>query len=48
MQPPKAGVNVTNRITTALKAISINIMDHIIAAGDKYYSFAEQGLIENN
>lgn len=45
LQPSKADIEVTKRITAALEAISISIMDHIIVAGDKYVSFAEKGLI---
>ena len=45
LQPSKADIEITKRITAALEAISISIMDHIIVAGDKYVSFAEKGLI---
>ncbi|NLB77996.1 MAG: hypothetical protein GX796_03875 [Clostridiaceae bacterium] len=41
----KDDVEVTKRITAALEAIAISVMDHIIVAGDKYVSFAEKGLI---
>lgn len=44
-QPSKADIEVTKKIVVALSAISISVIDHIIAAGDKYTSFAEQGLI---
>jgi len=45
MQPSKADIEVTQRIREALKAISIGTVDHVIAAGDKYYSFAENNLL---
>ena len=45
LQPSKADIEVTKRIITALEAISISVMDHIIVAGDKYMSFAEKGLL---
>jgi len=45
MQPSKADIEVTQRIKEALKAISIGVVDHVIAAGDKYYSFAENNLL---
>lgn len=45
LQPSAADTEVTKRITTALDAISIKVVDHIIVAGDKYTSFAEKGLI---
>lgn len=45
MQPSGADINVTKKIVTALEAISISVVDHIIVAGEKYLSFAEKGLI---
>jgi len=45
MQPSGADINVTKKIVTALEAISISVVDHIIVAGEKYYSFAEKGVI---
>ncbi|MBA1335388.1 MAG: UPF0758 family protein [Firmicutes bacterium] len=45
MQPSKADVEVTGRITQALETISVNVVDHIIVAGERYFSFKENGLI---
>ena len=45
MQPSNADIEVTKKIVTAIEAISIKVMDHIIVAGDNYYSFAEKGLM---
>lgn len=45
MKPSQADIEVTERIRTALEAISIHVIDHIIVAGDKYVSFAEKGLL---
>ena len=45
LQPSQADIEVTKRISTALGAISISVVDHIIVAGDKYMSFAEKGLL---
>lgn len=45
LQPSNADINITKKISVALEAISINVVDHIIVAGDKYMSFAEKGLI---
>jgi len=45
LRPSGADIEVTKRITTALESISIKVVDHIVVAGDKYFSFAEQGLI---
>ncbi len=40
-----ADIEATKRIKTALNSISISIVDHIVVAGDKYVSFAEEGLL---
>lgn len=41
----KADEEATKKIKAALNAISIQVMDHIIVAGNSYISFAEEGLI---
>ncbi len=45
LQPSSADLEITKRIVAALEAISINVTDHIVVAGDRYISFAEKGLI---
>ncbi|WP_425060956.1 hypothetical protein SCACP_17210 [Sporomusa carbonis] len=45
LQPSGADKEVTRRIVTALEAIEIHVADHIIVAGDRYFSFAENGLL---
>ncbi len=45
LQPSKADIAVTKKISQALEAISIGVVDHIIVAGDKYFSFAEKGFL---
>lgn len=45
LQPSQADKEVTRRIAAALEAISIRVTDHVIVAGEKYYSFAEHGLL---
>lgn len=44
-RPSGADIEVTRKICDALKTISITVIDHMIAAGDSYYSFAENGLL---
>ncbi len=39
-------LDVTRRIRSALMPISIPVVDHIIVAGERYASLAEQGLLE--
>jgi DNA repair protein RadC len=38
-------VQITKKIKEAAKLFDINLLDHIIVAGDKYFSFADEGLI---
>ena len=45
MRPSDADLQITKRITAALDAISVHVADHIIVAGDRYFSFAEKGLL---
>jgi len=45
MQPSKADIEVTVKIKEALKVLSIGVVDHIISAGDRYFSFAESNLL---
>ncbi len=42
-RPSKEDISITNRIRNAANLFDINILDHIIVAGDKYYSFAMRG-----
>lgn len=45
LRPSGADKEVTERIVAALGAISIQVADHIIVAGDAYYSFMEHGIL---
>lgn len=45
LQPSNADIEVTGKIVAAAEAISIKVVDHIIVAGDRYFSFAEKGLM---
>lgn len=47
LKPSAADIEVTRKIFAALKAISIHVVDHIIVAGERYMSFAEQGLMDS-
>jgi len=46
LRPSTADIEVTRRICEALNTISISVIDHLIAAGDNYFSFAENGLLQ--
>lgn len=45
LRPSAADIEVTKLIKSALEPISIRVLDHIIVAGDRYFSFADSGLI---
>ncbi len=43
--PSPADRLLTEALTSALKCLDIRVLDHVIVAGGRHYSFAEQGLI---
>lgn len=45
LRPSEADREVTKKLAAALEAIAIHVVDHIIVAGDRYFSFTEQGLL---
>jgi DNA repair protein RadC len=45
LKPSNADIEVTRKICDAMKTISVSVIDHIIAAGNNYFSFAENGLL---
>ena len=44
-QPSMADRDITARLVEAGKIMGISILDHVIIAGDTYYSFSANGLI---
>ena len=45
IRPSSADIQITQKIKSALEVIQIKLFDHIIVAGENYYSFAEQGTL---
>lgn len=45
-QPSKADQIITNKIQDAASLFDIKVLDHIIIADNKYFSFADNGLIK--
>ena len=45
LKPSQADKQVTKMVKDALRGIAVNLADHIIVVGDKYYSFSENDLI---
>lgn len=46
-QPSQEDIQITKQLLQASKVVEITIHDHIIIAGNTFYSFAENGLIKN-
>lgn len=45
LKPSHPDIEATKLIAKALESIDIDIVDHIIVAGEKYFSFSEKGLL---
>jgi len=43
MRPSKADLEVTRQIVDGLQFVGVSVLDHIVVAGDTYYSFAARG-----
>jgi DNA repair protein RadC len=46
LKPSESDIVITRKIMNAGKLFDIQVMDHIIVANDKYYSFADNGNLE--
>lgn len=44
-QPSQADIDITRKARDGGKLIEIQVLDHIIIAGNEYYSFADKGMI---
>jgi len=45
VRPSMDDINTTQKIVNALSTIGVTVNDHFIVAGDKYYSFAQNGIL---
>lgn len=45
VKPSMDDIRTTQKIVNALSTISVMVNDHFIVAGDKYYSFAQNGML---
>ena len=41
----QADINLTNKLKEGAKLLEIQVLDHVIVAGQKYFSFADEGMI---
>ena len=46
-KPSKADIEITEIIYKAFFMVNIKVMDHLIIAGNLYYSFRENGILDN-
>ncbi len=45
LKPSDADITITRKIRDSGKTMDIQVLDHIIIAGNSYYSFSDEGLI---
>lgn len=45
LSPSQADLDLTKKLKESGKLLDIHVLDHIIVAGKKYFSFADEGLI---
>lgn len=45
LNPSKSDIDLTRRLKDGGKLLEVQLLDHIIVAGAKYFSFADEGLI---
>jgi DNA repair protein RadC len=45
LSPSQSDIDLTRKLKEAGKVMEIQLLDHLIIAGRKYYSFADEGLI---
>lgn len=45
LRPSPEDINITNRIKDAGRLLEIELLDHIIVAQNKFYSFKEEGIL---
>ena len=45
LEPSKEDINITKQLVSVGNLVDIKVLDHLIIAGDSYYSFARHGLL---
>ena len=46
-QPSQADLKLTKNISEAAKLMDMSVIDHLIIAGQSYFSFADEGLMNS-
>jgi DNA repair protein RadC len=44
-KPSSADINITDRLVNAGKIIGIEVLDHVIIGGDRYFSFVDEDIM---
>lgn len=45
LNPSKEDLEITKKVKTALSTLDIQLFDHVIVTDEKYYSFADDGIL---
>lgn len=45
LTPSQSDINLTNKLKEAGKLLEIQVLDHLIIAGQNYFSFADEGML---
>ena len=45
LKPSNEDINLTKKIVQGARLLDMNVLDHLIIAGNQYYSFADEGAI---
>lgn len=45
LKPSQADIALTKKLVEAGKVLDVNVLDHLIVANNKYFSFADEGLM---
>ncbi len=45
LTPSEADINITRKLKDAAQLMDLQVLDHLIIAGNSFYSFADEGLI---
>jgi DNA repair protein RadC len=45
LQPSQSDIDLTKKLKEAGKFLEVQLLDHLIVAGNKYYSFADEGIL---
>jgi DNA repair protein RadC len=44
-EPSQADLDITRRLSEVGRVVGIRVLDHVIIGQDRYFSFADEGLI---